>query len=399
MVATTFATTVPPSPDTLQIVDFSGWGPVATVVAALVAITGVIISTVIQRRTGRETTIQASRSADAADRASKASDKSADAAQVSAASSDRSSKASERSVEVTERIAREVAERAQADALAKRYQDAATQLGHDKASIRLAGVYAMAQLADDWVEQRQTCIDVLCGYLRMSYLQYSGDSINSGEPLTWAHDREVRHTIIRVIAQHLQGTANPSWIGYNFDFTGAVFDGGDFGGSVFKGGLVRFGYSQFIPSSSNQPNFDRRAERLDFRGALFDGASVHFGFARISGATIDFRGAEFHSDTVDFGVVEMTGGRLFFGRHDSDGAKVTGGRIYFGGAVLAGGVVDFSNAILESGSVDFGHARFEGAAVDLASAQLRGGEIDLRGIVVVRNPPVEGPPRSGLHTV
>jgi hypothetical protein len=169
MVAPTVAPTTRPSPDTLQIVDFSGWGPVATVAAALVAITGVIISTVIQRRTGRETTMQASRSVDAADRASKASERSADAAQVSAVSADRSSKASERSVEVTEKIAGEAAKRAQAEALAKRYQDAATQLGHDKAPVRLAGVYAMARLADDWAEQRQTCINVLCGYLRIIF--------------------------------------------------------------------------------------------------------------------------------------------------------------------------------------------------------------------------------------
>jgi hypothetical protein len=121
--------------------------PGATALAALVAISGVIISTAIQRRTGRETVKQATRSADAADRASKAADKSADAAQVSATSSDRPSKASERSVEVTEKIAEEVGRRAQADALAKRYQDAAAQLGHEKAPVRFAGVYALARLA------------------------------------------------------------------------------------------------------------------------------------------------------------------------------------------------------------------------------------------------------------
>jgi hypothetical protein len=87
--------------------------------------------------------MQASRSADAADRASKASERSADAAQVSAASSDRSSKASERSVEVTEKIAGEVAKRAQADAFAKRYQDAATQLGNDKGSSAKALVIGL----------------------------------------------------------------------------------------------------------------------------------------------------------------------------------------------------------------------------------------------------------------
>jgi len=41
----------------------------------------------------------------------------------------------------------------------QRYQDAAWQLGHDKPAVRLAGIYAMSRLADDWVEQRQACIE------------------------------------------------------------------------------------------------------------------------------------------------------------------------------------------------------------------------------------------------
>jgi hypothetical protein len=54
----------------------------------------------------------------------------------------------------------------------ERFGAAAAQLGGDQASVRLAGVYAMAALADEWEEQRQQCIDVLCGYLR---LPYAGD--------------------------------------------------------------------------------------------------------------------------------------------------------------------------------------------------------------------------------
>ena len=44
------------------------------------------------------------------------------------------------------------------------------QLGDYKpAAVRSAGVYAMAGLADDWEANRQTCVDVLCAYLRMPY--------------------------------------------------------------------------------------------------------------------------------------------------------------------------------------------------------------------------------------
>ena len=52
----------------------------------------------------------------------------------------------------------------------ERFATAADQLGSDKpAAVRLAGVYAMAGLADDWKANRQTCVDVLCAYLRMPY--------------------------------------------------------------------------------------------------------------------------------------------------------------------------------------------------------------------------------------
>jgi hypothetical protein len=47
--------------------------------------------------------------------------------------------------------------------LNERFTTAAEQLGSDKPAVRLAGVYAMAAgLADDWEENRQTCVDVLC---------------------------------------------------------------------------------------------------------------------------------------------------------------------------------------------------------------------------------------------
>ena len=54
--------------------------------------------------------------------------------------------------------------------LNERFATAAGQLGDDKPpAVRLAGVYAMAGLADDWEENRQTCVDVLCASLRLPY--------------------------------------------------------------------------------------------------------------------------------------------------------------------------------------------------------------------------------------
>ncbi|MGW4641622.1 hypothetical protein ACWEN6_24080 [Sphaerisporangium sp. NPDC004334] len=57
--------------------------------------------------------------------------------------------------------------REQAKLFHERFTTAAGQLGHEVPAVRLAGVHAMAALADDWADGRQMCIDVLCAYLRM----------------------------------------------------------------------------------------------------------------------------------------------------------------------------------------------------------------------------------------
>ncbi|MBC9718925.1 hypothetical protein H9Y04_41005 [Streptomyces sp. TRM66268-LWL] len=58
------------------------------------------------------------------------------------------------------------AHRADASQLAERYTTAAEQLGHDQAAVRLAGVYALARLADDWASNDRsasTCSARTCG--------------------------------------------------------------------------------------------------------------------------------------------------------------------------------------------------------------------------------------------
>ena len=124
--------------------------------------------------------------------------------------------------------------------LNERFATAAEQLGSDKPAVRLAGVYAMAGLADDWQENRQTCVDVLCAYLRMPYEPDPGDESPEPQRLAFQAIREVRHTVIRVITAHLKKDAAISWQGLNFDFTGVVFDGGDFSFAEFSGGRVSF---------------------------------------------------------------------------------------------------------------------------------------------------------------
>ena len=80
--------------------------------------------------------------------------------------------------------------------LNERFATAAGQLGSDKPSaVRLAGVYAMAGLADDWEENRQTCVDVLCAYLRLPHDPDPGDEAAPADRTSYRANWEVRHTV------------------------------------------------------------------------------------------------------------------------------------------------------------------------------------------------------------
>lgn len=62
------------------------------------------------------------------------------------------------------------ADRQDRQILDERFRNAVMQLGEkESAAVRIGGAYALAKLADDWSVERQTCINVLCGYLRVLY--------------------------------------------------------------------------------------------------------------------------------------------------------------------------------------------------------------------------------------
>ena len=109
--------------------------------------------------------------------------------------------------------------------------------------------------------------------------------------LAFRANREVRHTVIRVITAHLRDGAAVSWQGLNFDFTGVVFDGGDFRDARFSGGTVSFADAEF---SGGKVHFDGAkfsGGEVDFAGAKFSGGRVRFGGAKFSGGTVSFRDA------------------------------------------------------------------------------------------------------------
>ena len=285
--------------------------------------------------------------------------------------------------------------------LNERFVTAAGQLAGDQPpTVQVAGVYAMAGLADDWEESRQTCVDVLCAHLRMPYESDPGKKATDPQRRAFQASREVRHTVIRVITAHLKDDASVSWERLDYDFTGVVFDGGDFRGANFSGGNVNFASAQFSGGevyfgranfSGAKVYFDRATfsrSKVDFTGAQFSGGEVHFAFAEFSGGQVDFPYAEFSGSEIYFSGAKFSGAAVGF-----DTAKFSGSKVHFLGAQFSGGTVGFGLAKFSGGTVDFDTARFSGGRVDFSYAKFSGGTVSFTsttnfsgGQVDFRNP-------------
>jgi uncharacterized protein YjbI with pentapeptide repeats len=267
--------------------------------------------------------------------------------------------------------------------LRARYAKAAEQLGHSKAAVRLAGVYAMAALADDWLtagndQQQKVCVDVLCAYLRMPYDPESAD----------VGEKEVRLTIFSVIRDKMQDPElATSWCDLTLDFTGAVIDGGTLSGVTTSGQMV-FDRAKFIG--------DFRLEgskvvsgKVSFQNAAFFGGRVSFRRASIQGGLLSFDAARFSGGDLSFSGAQLSGGKITFSR-----TAITAGRIGFDEVVMSGGDISVSFPKFEGGLMTFNEAELVGGKcrvdgwgfrrgkVQFHQAKFLGTDVDLRGIHV-----------------
>ena len=230
-------------------------------------------------------------------------------------------------------------------------QDAINQLGSDKASTRIAGVYALTDIADRYKDSyRQRVVDILCGYLRSDRSSYAPD--RSGQPV-WdasghlvesaASDEAVESTILSVMRDRLRKERKDDktgrtivqtvdddqlWCACTFDLHEATFHE-----------AVNLTHSTF----EYAPNF--RGTKFE-RGVGFVGATFTRG--------ADFRGATFTRGAYFVGAT-FTGNAYFGVATFADGA-------YFGGATFADGA-DFGGATFTRGAyADFGGAEFRASA-------------------------------------
>lgn len=288
-----------------------------------------------------------------------------------------------------ERHQLEVDKRADSDTatLRDRYAKAAEQLGHSKAAVRLAGVYAIAALADDWgqageIRQQRVCVNLLCAYIRMPY-----------DPQTHeAGEREVRLAILEMMRNRLQDPDDVlSWCHLPFNFRGATFDGGSLRGASFKA-RVSFRDARFTNDFS-------------FYDVSFDCEAVLFANAEFASGMVDFDNVKAEGSSILFNGAKITGGQINFRQWQSDGAIIS-----FDGAQLEGGAINFhvmkfgahflilytNFASFTAGSWIFdtclfypgtnlsvktnSDSAFSGGSLSFASCRFLGGEVDLRDV-------------------
>ncbi|WP_412515542.1 pentapeptide repeat-containing protein [Actinomadura madurae] len=254
----------------------------------------------------------------------------------------------------------ERAERVQAHV---EYGQAVELLGHDKAAVRLGGLYSLERLAQDHPYYRQTVIDVVCSYLRMpfrlppTWQDPEGSESNNStrfDPVATdlAHQElQVRLTVQKLLKRHLITTQLgeqdlPSyWENIDVDLSGAQLIFFDFNGCSPRD--ARFIDARFSGSAGFREA--RFSGAVNFAGAQF-GEAVSFGETQFGG-TVDFSEAHFEG-AAGFGAARF-GGTISFGGAQFNGTAGFGGAQFSGDAVFGGAQFN--------GTAGFGGAQFGGA--------------------------------------
>lgn len=283
--------------------------------------------------------------------------------------------------------------------LRARFTSAADQLGHDRAAVRLAGVYSLVALSEDWhnrgdAKQQLLCVQVLCAYLRMPYDVAAAD----------VGEKELRIAILSVFREKLSGGTEGSWSGLPMDFSGAIFDGGSLENAIFQNS-VNFSRARFVAAFSFE---NARFEgEVSFKHAEFTSGEVSFAKAIISQGFLDLSWAKFTGGLLGFSHVQLLGGHLSFEKMtvghallQCNNMKLMGGGANFSFHVRSpvqvpfgveqimeyvAGVIDFSSAVFDGCEVEFGKALLHGGTMSFDGAAFKSGSVNLLEISITQD--------------
>ncbi|WP_165939903.1 pentapeptide repeat-containing protein [Saccharopolyspora aridisoli] len=270
------------------------------------------------------------------------------------------------------------------------YAQSIEQLGHEKAPVRLGALYALEQLAQHNVKQRQTVVNVVCAYLRIpvtstlaSYLLSKStkeDEINNAskcetdivgenkeatEHSPGEQELHVRVAAQQILTRHLstegnsENPANDYWPDIDIDLRGAV--------------LLDF----YLPHGARIRN--AQFSRAEFHGytsfshATFSNLAI-FSWVKFRPEIVSFDGASFPGG-ADFEDAEFIGDASFekahFGNTLQNPAESS-----FSGTVFEK-EANFNRATFSHGP-NFSNVEFKGDA-DFSNATLNQSKYILKG--------------------
>ena len=241
-----------------------------------------------------------------------------------------------------------------------RYAKAVEQLADDKSAIRLGGVYTLAKLVDDWLDDEKTLpsmekrrqegqiiIDSLCAYIRssfplaerhdeltLSYEEYrqkcqdNKQSKQSREDFVrdkslFREEQEVRQTILSEIKKRLNGgevrredgkyEIKPgTWSYFEYDFSNAVFFYHVGFRNSYFGASLNFSEAEFAAGADfSRAKFTKGTDIYwctDFSRTKFTRYASFFEAEFAAGA--NFPEAEF-TENANFSKAEFTGNANF----------------------------------------------------------------------------------------
>lgn len=181
-----------------------------------------------------------------------------------------------------------------------RFGESVRQLAAPRTAARLAGAYALAELADEWHRlgvdgERQVCVSLLCGQLRVA-------------PRTDDDDREFRRTVLGLLRgrrrNYLPIDGETSWRTCEIDLSGASLAGADLSDTDLRhtdlGGVDLSGANLTSAELSGAVLVGATLYQCWLMGAdLRDAVLVGADLRRASLVESDIRGADFTGADLD----------------------------------------------------------------------------------------------------
>ena len=284
----------------------------------------------------------------------------------------------------------------------ERYTKAIEQLGDEKSSVRMGGVYTLVGLVDEWLEEEsirkyedrlkegQVIINNLCAYIRSPftlashYAELMQDTLSAegvyqnkvqefyADKATLNSEADVRLGIIKEIHDRLRGPKEKTpgtWSDFEYDFSGSTF--------FYPINLTKSYYKK--PVNFSGSTYQSQA---DFHGSTYQSQadfrnSIYKSWTNFSGSTYQGEagfGSSTYQGEADFRRSSYKGGADFRRSTYQDwagfGSSIYQGEAGFGSSIYQG-EADFRRSTYK-GWTDFGGSTYQSRA-DFRDSTYKGG--------------------------